>query len=600
MKAFRKQSGVVLLTVILVILAATSFTLLRALNSSVRAAGHDRAATHAVLAEAKLALIGYALSFPERSSDADAGPGRLPCPDIDFTNTPGDPVLGSADSCALASGTETGLFPWYTIDTNEMRDASGARLWYAVSDAFRSNAGGIVNSDTADVAFPMRVDDSNDEIVAVIIAPGPALGQQTRGYSRAQIYDPAQYLEGENASTGDNLFSAVGNGEFNDTVLAITRNELMAAVQQRVLREVLVELNKYHHNPDDNAATTGDEAYPWLRPFGDPNTISAPTPGNEAATLRSQGQLAIHQAGQEFDANFSFTWSVATSEGTLSQVEGADPPNNFPWYECVYWNRCFDAAYSPRIGPGSVTGVAAANWQQGHCRWTALENVTCTAVESFQVGSDTIARTYTITINGIDPSLLSPTASADRERAFRLSSESLTIGSTIVISLRDVLNPGIDDRSQGTTTLTLSAGDVLTRFELTRIPLYLTTYDHTNPSAPRLPGALPNWFIANDWHRLLQVAFADAERPGDPQSGCVAGGDCLRLTWTRSGALSSLDLDDLPGVLVMAGSDISANRPSTSIGDYFEAQNASVDNTYAKAPASAAFNDQILRLDPYE
>lgn len=587
-----KQDGIILLGLLLALLAAGSYVLLKALNVAASRNAVEASATRNALKEAKLALIGYAVSYPERSSDPDRGPGRLPCPDYDFFDTTADPVLGSADSCSRGAGTETGLFPWFTIETHELRDASGARLWYAVSDVFRANAGGMINSDTSD-ATPMVVDGSTQEIVAIIIAPGESLEGQSRSSDPDAQYDPDNYLEGQNASRGDNIFTAAATESINDELVTITRQELMNAVQRRILREVNIALNDYHRDPDNNAATTGDEAYPWLRDFGDPDSIAVPTIGSENLTLVRRGHLPLHRSGQAFAANFNFNWNIQLSEGSLSHIEGANPPNNYPSDSCAHLSACYDPVYD-HIGPNPISGAPDTTFSQGVCIWSELDTALCIAVETFTAVAGTVMRTYTISFQGIEPTYVSPSANSDRSQTFNLSGVTLSAGQTITIQLEDELNGA----AAGTTELRLVAGDAIDTLNLTDIPFYLASYDHTDIAAVRSPGDLPQWFAANDWHRQLMFAYAQAERPEDTSAQCTAGTDCLSLQWERTGALADLTRDDLSAVLILSSADLGTGRPSIQISDYFEGENANADDTFAKASLSAVFNDQVLAIEP--
>lgn len=604
MLARRRQHGVILLTLMLVILATGSYVLLKALNVAANNPGYDEAVTRAALNEAKQALIGYSVSYPERTDSSDRGPGRLPCPDYQFSDTSGDPELGSADSCSLGADTETGLFPWYTIDSNEMRDGSGARLWYAVSDVHRSNVGGVVNSETVDITTPMRVDGAAEDVVAVIIAPGPPLGSQARGSELSVIYNPANYLEGENASRGDNVFISSSSGEFNDQLVTITRHELTKAVEERVLGDAIAALNSYH-------AAYG--AYPWLRDFGDPDTIESPSPIVAPTNLTMQGHVPIHQVGQEFDANFRLTWDITSGE----VCDGAAPPgicappSSLPG-ECARRNACADSGHtflgSTLSGPAAVEGAADSTWGQGWCIWSEIDKIECTATQNLNTDTGPVTRTYQISIdgvepepkrsyqvsiNGIEPSAPdAPTDEADRLQDFTLSGELLT-GATIEIE--------VQDNSATITKLTVSDGDSVSALNLTGVPFYLATYDHTDPAAIRTPGDLPHWFTANDWHKLLLVAYASTEGPSEPGgTGCISGLNCLSLHWDRTGKLPDVTLDDLPGVVIMAGSDFGTDRPSDDITHYYEDENRTASDGLFLKSSRADVNDTVRRLDPNE
>ena len=93
-----------------------------------------------VLQEAKQALLMFAYNYPQTNTNG-IGPGRLPCPDVDNDGTVDGP--GTCD--------QVGRFPWADdrLGIQETLDASGERLWYAVSDAFDNIAGGgVINYDT--------------------------------------------------------------------------------------------------------------------------------------------------------------------------------------------------------------------------------------------------------------------------------------------------------------------------------------------------------------------------------------------------------------------------------------------------------------------
>lgn len=300
----RRQDGIVLLALVLVVLVGSSWVLLGKLNQ--RAQDFARTAqTQAALRQAKDALIRYAVNYPETHADSsrNPGPGYLPCPDQD----PGDDLLpGDADAedhredmvgqtnCGEAAGTTVGRLPTRDLGLDNLVDAAGERLWYAVAQEFHLNqsAGHVLNSATP---ASLRVDGDDDEIVAVVIAPGAAItGQDGRGDAVADMYNAppsrtltwrevvAEYLEDDNATNGDGSFvtgptaadsppqctdGSLDDDQleqqcFNDKVIAITRRELLAAVEARVANDARGALEGYR------IAAGG--AYPWLAPFTDP------------------------------------------------------------------------------------------------------------------------------------------------------------------------------------------------------------------------------------------------------------------------------------------------------------------------------------------
>ena len=252
MTSAKKQSGTVLLALLLVILTATSYALIKELNDAVNNYTMNVNGL-AALQQAKQALIGYALRYPEYSN-GEYGPGYLPCPDSNDDGSAGT-------SCSFSGGTSLGRIPWKTMEIDNLKDNAGETIWYALSDNFRNNPKLVpLNSET-----PGQLSvDGTDDIVAVLIAPGVAIGNEDR--STANVNDPAQYLEGENADGDTDFARSSSSDEFNDLVVTITRTELMRYVERRVLGEVKTALAAYRDSSGLNLA------YPWLAPFADPKS----------------------------------------------------------------------------------------------------------------------------------------------------------------------------------------------------------------------------------------------------------------------------------------------------------------------------------------
>ncbi len=89
----KAQTGAALLALMLIVIIGSSYFLIAKLNINL-ALTQQYEETGIALSAAKNALIGYAISYPDRVNPGD-GPGYLPCPDID---NDGD----AEGSCALA------------------------------------------------------------------------------------------------------------------------------------------------------------------------------------------------------------------------------------------------------------------------------------------------------------------------------------------------------------------------------------------------------------------------------------------------------------------------------------------------------------------
>jgi hypothetical protein len=220
----------------------------------------------ATMAEVKRALIGWSVRRTSSNALVDARPGELPCPDMNND--------GLEDGSCVAGA--IGRVPWKTLGIPEPKDDAGETLWYSIAGPFRiwSMNGTVINSDTRGNLIVYRDSTAatvSTEAVAVIFAPGVALGSQNRDTAATALCPPtgttiarnlcaANYLEttaGVNNSTTNGPFiSAPASSTFNDKVMAITTADLMPLVEQRVAREVRSALQAYRANSSCGC-------YPW-------------------------------------------------------------------------------------------------------------------------------------------------------------------------------------------------------------------------------------------------------------------------------------------------------------------------------------------------
>lgn len=98
---------------------------------------------------------------------------------------------------------------------------------------------------------------------------------------------------------------------------------------------------------------------------------------------------------------------------------------------------------------------------------------------------------------------------------------------------------------------------------------------------------LPPWFIKNQWHHLVYIAYAREAMPG----GAVPcdGNNCLLLN--GAGLLNG----NIRALAIIAGPALATeNRHSDDLTDYFEAENATpADNVFWQGAVTDTFNDQI-------
>ncbi|WP_413437432.1 hypothetical protein ACFDAU_13595 [Sulfuriferula sp. GW1] len=223
----RQQRGalLILLVIALGVLAVTLFVGM--LSSSAIQNERDKK-TAVALAEAKTALIGWSAS--RSSNTSNYTPGQLPCPeDLSLIGLPTEGT--AASSCTLPA---SGRLPWKTLKIGDIRDGYGEKLWYAISNGFRSSP---INSMTQ---AQLTVDGVPNSAVAIIFSAGPPIAGQVRPIPTASSPPLiSNYLEGSN-NDGDNQFVTQGPaGTFNDKLLTVTHHDLFSVVERRIANIII-------------------------------------------------------------------------------------------------------------------------------------------------------------------------------------------------------------------------------------------------------------------------------------------------------------------------------------------------------------------------
>ncbi len=226
-----RQAGVALLALLVLSILAASYAFYRTAASG-SSPPEQRETVLRQLARAKDALITYAVIDATR-------PGRLPCPDLLGNGI--SPLL-SRDDCDAYGG----QLPWKTLDLADGGDSHGTALSYHLSPLFGGDRSTpVLNSETATtLRLNQATGAASNDIVALIIA---RLGQ----------------LDPRNADGDDYFHQGTGNTQDdNDQIIAITRQELMAAVEQRIANELRTCLEQ-HATSADNP----EQSYPWPAPL---------------------------------------------------------------------------------------------------------------------------------------------------------------------------------------------------------------------------------------------------------------------------------------------------------------------------------------------
>ena len=230
------------------------------LSSSALQTERDKTTADA-LAKAKAALIGYAVSDPNR-------PGELPCPDFnnDGASVPVDDYSGS--NCQNL----VGWLPWKTLGLPDLRDSNGDRLWYVLANPFHANGSATftLNSDAPSTyqSQMLTVKDGTtgttlqSNVVAVVFSPGTLMTGKVRSPNDNNATTAAtNYLEGSNANPVSGVLQTANNASINDRLITISSNDVLAPVETRIAREAKNCLDAY--------ATSSSGRYPWAASDGD-------------------------------------------------------------------------------------------------------------------------------------------------------------------------------------------------------------------------------------------------------------------------------------------------------------------------------------------
>ena len=295
---FKKQTGAALLALMLVLIIVSSYFLVTKLNTNL-AKTRQSEETGLALSAAKNALIGYAVSYPDKVNSS-FGSGYLPCPDI--TNN------GSAGgSCSLNGTTSIGRFPYKTLEAEDLRDGHGERLWYVVSDNFRNNPKLIpLNSETAGNSSGDMTVDGYADIAAVVFAADAPENSQNR--TAANENDYTHYIEAifsDSDIPTDGILDRIDTAD-TDRYILLTKDELMHDVEKRVLGEASQFLTAYVN-------TYG--AYPWLTPFADPKSSKPPLSGEHDG---GDGSATLSDSSRDFNV-----WGVAIGDIVRNLIDGS-------------------------------------------------------------------------------------------------------------------------------------------------------------------------------------------------------------------------------------------------------------------------------------
>lgn len=638
-----RQRGAALLIVLAILVLVATAILLDRLNAAAIPAPNRDPESMASLASAKDALIAWAATHPDT-------PGLLPFPDRNDDGTPN--YDGEADCVAPGVIAATHLLGRFPIRgeqagcvtnielSQETVDSSRERLWYAVSrNLVRGGGGGPVNPDIGELGIHPWItvrDQSgtviNDRVAAVIIAPGPAIGAQDRGGVAPAVgnfldsvtvgpdtfsnSDADGCLDDDAAcvpASGEDFFVFPGNTDgYNDRLMFITVDELMRAVEDRVLGEAARALDFYRG---------GGDIYPWLAPFTDPRAKSrGVATGGNATTLTdatanfvgdgvvvgdlvrnltdgsartvsavAATSLTLFSQGLAGGATNTFAagddyvvHKVAKFDGVAGTLEGS-LPISFPGrlFQTgfdVTWNfsgeknsDVFDDG-NPALVPtvadvdnfngDTLTIPAASGW----CKWTTTDRVDCMGNTTFaHVRIDNglpVTRTVEVWFNfdADTTTITDPTFADVRRRSHTYNGPNNGPPTPLVA-------PDIPQQAWSVHVEDTDGSNVgwrrAERDASTDLVINITGIRYEQLDAQVADYDLPPWFVDNNWHHFVHAALSGAHAPqlGGTSTGdgacspppVSAQDDCLTIQYDTAGTPSTVR-SDVEALVIGSGS----------------------------------------------
>ncbi len=262
----KNQHGIVVLILIITLALAASAYYFSSI-SVVDAQVNNLSKTRLALKKAKQLLINYAVMHASQNGagngvgGGDPGEyGYLPCPYISQVNITNEGKQ-NVPNCGGKNINSIGYLPWVSLQSEILRDGHGNCLWYAISGSYKNATNsGLINEDTNGM-FQI-VDNNNNviegiapenRVVAVIFAPGSALGAQSRSsdVNSSCGRDGANavaYLDSNSNTNNATLSSNEDNldqffqaslsstslpAPYNDHFITVTRSEIWSAIALR-------------------------------------------------------------------------------------------------------------------------------------------------------------------------------------------------------------------------------------------------------------------------------------------------------------------------------------------------------------------------------
>ena len=317
--------------------------------------------TAAALAQAKEALIGYAITY------GDAYPGEvhgyLPCPDMANGNTEG---MAETTNCGLKNISQIGRLPWKKLGLDILRDGNSECLWYAVSGTYKNMPKtDLMNWDTLGLLEILDASGATiaQNVVAVIFAPGVVLSNQNRAADGTSPicggnYTTANYLDNDTVHNINNTDIATGkfiqsheDRDANGNIILTVNDQMMFVTKQDIWNAVQKRTDFQPTSPNNPLKLLTQRVAECLAYFGTKNTLlTLPNPLNKSLPWPAPLSLTDYADNVKYnDKNGLFggrvPYKVNTARNTSSnsisnefllQSDGANCPgwaSIYPWWD---------------------------------------------------------------------------------------------------------------------------------------------------------------------------------------------------------------------------------------------------------------------------
>jgi hypothetical protein len=574
-----------LLGLLAVAVMVFAYVLTSRLNAASQFVGIDREHNAKVLNQAKQALVGWMAI----NAATDNNPGRVPCPEaVNAIGTDSEGIAAPLVTPSTPSCATVGRLPWRTLGLSKIVDAASEPLWYVVSPGWALQNSSTLLTINSDSRGNMVVDGqaAPNDVVALIIAPGPAMNVQAaagctaRAQARAAAapaMNPLDYLECFNAAAVPPVFSTTGPAtSLNDQVVRVTVRDLMpaleAAIADRMQREVAPALRTVYaldsNSPRRWVASSTNPVYPYAAVFANPGTSH----NYEGSGTTYQGLMPVVRTqgcspGTD-ERCTSLAWTGSSS--SVSKIGG---------YGSINTQSC--SGSTVRVCTGQYEEDSFNEWGSG-----ILLEMTAT-IDNVAMGLRTLDWSKVqVHARNMDPDAWQPVAL----EPFPDTRAVMNANGSVTIRVRARL-PVINAMSW----------NVWAEYRVTLDKAVISDHELLDTAASNPLG----WFVRNQWFRSTYYAVAQASTAGGSAGGCD-NTNCLRFN-EGLGCGSGANWCNIRALLVLGGASLSgASRPNGNLADYVEYTNGDGGTFYEQhgirrptnvAVSNGPWNDRVVLVD---